>query len=848
MQILPQPPIHQERFSLAASEIAAALGIRPQGIRKKLERCGIPATGKRCISGNIADVWELSTLPVALHTPLARLATRGGYASIQKMFQGGLKVWTPPIPLAEISDDCLTKANSLKCALLPSLQRQFVLTQADFERDGVTDYEKIFGVRISTKHFRQLVKRTVERDGGQENWERIELYLPKKPARKQALPEAKLQFHSLVSVLSSGATPDEIWKAAFKIREELVKAGNDPARVDRQLRALLIERAPSLAPTPDALLKTYGRRHDRWQSAQPFDKRAEANGAEDSELTRQIKSLGWFVPVAQFFYLLTNRTKDSGSMPEAIRRTISLPTLPAGWKNRTKSQFLRALKRTPYLQQAKLIPVCPDDLRAQILARQKAGKPMIPESLAHLIRVCPATVRQHRHVTNTSLDYLSSPGSLFFIHDSRTGERRPPHTGEVIECDDGTINFPVCVPWTLGGDPCSDKFDVKVGRFQWLLSRDAASRFIPAYSYTMRPRGSYRAEDVVSLMRAYCNQHGKPGRFRFEQGAWKSHLVKNTLKAAGIELQTVTSPHQKPYIEGLFNVLWTKLSVHFPDAHVGRFRGENKEANDLLVSCQRGSHDPRRYFPMLSDAIAAFDEVIREQNQTPVKSDIGRWIPAEKWEARTRGGNLSEQDFQLFAPWQRTWTVKGMSVGGKIPLFEDLSVPFDFSAPWLPKYHGAKVRCHFDPTQPRCNAMLVLSENFHGEPAGKILGQAQQINEVAGYVRLVLGYGDDPTDAGRRAKQQAASALRREVRTIIPRGGSHSISEARDGISQVGIIERNGNGTEVLRGGKETSAAVLAKNLSDDERKAKSEQRKAELAEKVAYVEKFERENQHLFI
>jgi hypothetical protein len=26
-------------------------------------------------------------------------------------------------------------------------------------------------------------------------------------------------------------------------------------------------------------------------------------------------------------------------------------------------------------------------------------------------------------------------------------------------------------------------------------------------------------------------------------------------------LHTVWSPHQKPYIEGLFNVLWTKLHI-----------------------------------------------------------------------------------------------------------------------------------------------------------------------------------------------------------------------------------------------------------------------------------------------
>jgi hypothetical protein len=497
----------------------------------------------------------------------------------------------------------------------------------------------------------------------------------------------------------------------------------------------------------------------------------------------------WFIPAARFFYLLTNRTENGGSVPESIRRVISLPCLPPGWTRKVTGQFLAAVS-------AQETPVCPAELRDQILAREKAGQSLVTERIARQITARTAIVRQHRHPTNAALDYLCAPGSMFFIHDSRTGERRPPMVGEVIEADDATINFPVCVPWTLGGDPCSDKYGVKVGRFQWLVSIDAARGYVTAYSYTMRPRGSYRGEDALALVRAHCLQHGKPKRAHFEQGVWKSNLVKAALAAADIELHTVWSPHQKPHIEGLFNTLWTKLSVHFPDAHVGRFRGEHEAANDLLVACQRGSRNPRRHFPMLGDAIAAFDAAVAEKNRTPVNSAIGRWIPEEAWTARQPGDRLAVETEWLFSPWQRTWTVRGMLVGGKVPLFEDLSVPFDFSANWLPNYHGAKVRCHFDPTAPRCHAMLVLAEPFSGEPAGKVLGLAQQINELAGYARLVLGWGDDPANAGRLARQQAAAALRREVRAIVPGGHGYAASEERDGVANAIKISREQNHQE----------------------------------------------------
>jgi hypothetical protein len=52
-----------------------------------------------------------------------------------------------------------------------------------------------------------------------------------------------------------------------------------------------------------------------------------------SDLTKQIEALGWFIPAAKYFNLNLNRTYNSGSVPEAIRRTISLPNVPCGWTN-----------------------------------------------------------------------------------------------------------------------------------------------------------------------------------------------------------------------------------------------------------------------------------------------------------------------------------------------------------------------------------------------------------------------------------------------------------------------------------------------------------------------------------
>jgi hypothetical protein len=506
----------------------------------------------------------------------------------------------------------------------------------------------------------------------------------------------------------------------------------------------------------------------------------------------------WFVPAARFFWLLTNRTWNSGSVPEAIRRTISLPYLPVGWDDSIKRRLCGALGIKGIVP-----PGCPEELRERILARQASGLELVPERVARQITAPEAVVIQHRHPKNAELHYFNAPGTMMWRRgDPRDGtggtnavdRREVLRAGDLVEADDATINFPVCIPWTIGGDPCSEKYGARVGRFQWLVSIDAGSRFVTGYSYTARPRSSYRGEDVLSLIRIVCRQHGIPRGWRLEKGVWKSNLVTGAIRGLGSTLNTVHSPHNKPFIEGLFNTVWTKLSVQFPDAHLGRTRDEHQAANDLLESCKRGARDPRRHFPMLAHALAAFDECIREKNATPVESGhYGRWVPEQRWAeqiAQAPLARMSPESEWLFSPFVREWTVRGMLVGGRVPLFEDLSVPFDFSSAWMADFHGAKVRCYFDPSEPRCAATVVLGQDHGNRRSGEVLGLAIQINEVAGYARLVMGWGDDPTNAGKLARQQAAKALRREVRAILPRGGRGAASsEERDGVVATARIE-----------------------------------------------------------
>lgn len=406
--------------------------------------------------------------------------------------------------------------------------------------------------------------------------------------------------------------------------------------------------------------------------------------------------------------------------------------------------------------------------------------------------------------------------------------------------------------------PCSAKYGVIVGRFQWLRTIDVATRFRPGWVFVARSRGGFRGADVLTLLHGLTLQHGAWNEYRFERGVFKSDLVKHAIELLGSRLHTVNSPHSKPFIEGGFNQDWTKLSVHFPQCDIGRYRGDTEEANKLVQSCRRGATDPRRYFPMMADALAAFAEITEEENRTLVKSrNSGQWVPEDRWQRETAARALRKVDeaqMFMFAPYAIEWTVKGMLVGGRVPIFEGMSVPFDFSASWLPEYSGAKMRLHFDPTAPKCLATPVLMQAWNGHRAGEVLPPLTQINETTSYVRMVMNWGDDAGTNGLKARQQAGVAMRREVRAIMPGGRSgYSKSEVK-ALDATGILEcEKRTGKDTLPDSKACSTSRLMQRLLEET--ADDIAHEQEVAERAARrvaqradIEKFERENQHLLV
>ncbi|ODU25023.1 MAG: hypothetical protein ABS95_01200 [Verrucomicrobia bacterium SCN 57-15] len=447
-------------------------------------------------------------------------------------------------------------------------------------------------------------------------------------------------------------------------------------------------------------------------------------------------------------YLKTNRSEEAGSMQTACK-------------------FFAADPQTR------------EEIRTVIFAALEKGRlpRFITSALKRISREHFAAVRQ--------------PGKLAANHFSgRRGtfaqdklERR-----RIVESDDATLNFPAWIPWPHGGDPVSDAFGVRLGRWQFLPALEAGwSHFYLGYALVARPKSAYTAEDIRALIRTVILTYGCPDGFRFERGTWESDSVVDLLKKLGIDLTTVWQSNQKPFIEGGFSKLWTYLSVI--DGQVGRFRGEMEKENQLVQACRAGRLDPRDVFPSLSQCTKAIDGALAMHNSDKVRSIYGEWIP----EVRHR--QLGEQRpwkqlapdlHYLFAPIVREWTVIKGSVGTKsLALADGISAPFYFGHDDLWRMNGQKVKLYFDAAAPEVIATVVALNRHAGFAPGDIICEAKLMGDLPHYARAAMGWADPANPPATPSNRGALSALKREVRMLSPGGR----------IKAASAVERNGNGS-----------------------------------------------------
>ena len=384
---------------------------------------------------------------------------------------------------------------------------------------------------------------------------------------------------------------------------------------------------------------------------------------------------------------------------------------------------------------------------------RRASKHSLPAAVWDAIAPAKHLVGLHRQGERGLRNATYAPGTLRLSPD----RSRRLFAGEQICSDDGTVNFGVCIPWPFGGDRCSDKYAVKVGRFQLFPAHDDATSYCPAFNYIVRPQQQYTAADVSGFLLRVARDVCRPDRFVVEGGNWQAKRTLAAMRAMGVEVVSVKGRPNQKLIENYFNRLWTRLSIELPYAQVGRYRDDDKLGQELYCKCQDGRADPRKYFPMLDTALAAIETSLRWLNTEPVESrEYGTWVPLERWlldmEAHPRPTAQDEGHLWIAAPVLQERTVRrGMvAITADGPL--GLKTEFHFSSPDLWSLQGQRVRVAFDPLQSPAIATIAHATKE------QVLCEATCVDPFA------LGDSSPEVSTARALR----ALMRREYRVLLP--------------------------------------------------------------------------------
>ena len=149
-------------------------------------------------------------------------------------------------------------------------------TATEFEQLGVEDYRRVFGHSISARHWRRVLRRTLDRDGGAENWGRLEIYLDESPARKPELKKRGLYtanaFGPLQELISSFVNPAEptefekdcLWIYAFEHYKQETERTGETKAAKRAILKFLLENGSFLGKSEKGIRLQFDRKLKRW--------------------------------------------------------------------------------------------------------------------------------------------------------------------------------------------------------------------------------------------------------------------------------------------------------------------------------------------------------------------------------------------------------------------------------------------------------------------------------------------------------------------------------------------------------------------------------------------------------
>jgi hypothetical protein len=476
-----------------AAQIAAALGRTPQAVRKLLR--GVRPAGVRIVAGNEAAAWTVEQLPAPLRERLddeskkQRCIGSSEIRRIETLLSMPRRQWQPPIPLDKIHDDVIGHATKLREALKPFLIQQCDpdLSSEEWKQIGVDNYHRIFGNRITLRYWDELLTRTLRRDNGAEEWNRLEIYLPDRlkgstPTAKMATAAMADNIADLAAFISACTNPHApnrtehagVWTLALEKFTALVGAGESEKSAARRVRQFLFARAPFLAASRDALLKAFNRKLGAWENSNG-DAKALRDGREQNG--------------ARF-------ALPEGDRDLLIRKAVFYyrGDITPAWRDLLRSGFSPAV--------------------IERYAGRAANKSHVPASVRD--SVAPEVeILTVMHRGPRAFDAIK--GHVTRCYDGISSL-------QCISGDDFTLNTYFYVPDGNGW--------FQLTRGQVILFIDF--RTLRILGWALEPRKSYSSLTIRSLCTHVFGEFGVPEILYFERGLWKSAtLLKGKIEPFG---------------------------------------------------------------------------------------------------------------------------------------------------------------------------------------------------------------------------------------------------------------------------------------------------------------------------
>jgi hypothetical protein len=471
--------------TFTAAQIAAALGSSRQAVGREL--ASVREDGRQLVRGNEAATWSVSSLPASMLRKLERRASARGFRNAEHLLRAGASPYESPVPVNQLAGPVQERAIKLRDALAAPLAHHAQgLKGAALEEFGAREYQRVFGFEISRRHWRGLFNRTIGRDAGEEQWDRLDLYVDSRPRKVRSntapktspviLDAEKIVLGYAAQVREpSQPTRDEkavLWNAAFDQTAGLVQAGMKLSAARKAMRRALWKCGVTMAKNETSLAQLWRVKEDAWHDAEGSISVLKDARGHSSGNFRRAK-----IPQADIDLVIALAVKFDGRVSQAWRHAVENSLLSPTVQSYYEGAFF-------------------------------ASKSYVPRTIRDAVTAEARIMRDIHHGPRTA----KLNGAYISRDWSGTA------AGDFYQADDVTLNNYYYAPDANG--------HLALIRGQVLLMIDVRSTAILAFA--ILDSRNYTAHAIRTLITRTCDDHGLPREgFYFEGGIWEnSKLLK----------------------------------------------------------------------------------------------------------------------------------------------------------------------------------------------------------------------------------------------------------------------------------------------------------------------------------